>query len=113
MAARMMRKQIAATAMPSGLPPTRVSESAPSAVRVLPPHERVYRPTANRAGRPAPAMRPNTRIFQIAVRLIQDIFCFLLAQAAAGSGVVSAGATEPFHSSFTLLGSTLLPRERQ
>src|SRR5580698_10160346 len=73
MAASMTRKQSAAASTPSGLPPTRVSESAPSAVRVLPPSEREYRPTANRAGRPAPAMRPNTRIFQSAVRLIQDI----------------------------------------
>src|ERR1700677_1351383 len=113
MAARMIRKQSAAMTMPTGFPPMRVSESAPSAVRVLPPSEREYRPTANNAGRPAPATRPNTRIFQIAVRLIQDIFCFLLAQAAAGSGVDSAGATDPVHSAFTLLGSTLLPRDRQ
>src|ERR1700678_182185 len=109
MAASITRKQSAAASTPSGFPPTSESESAPSAVRVLPPSEREYRPTANKAGRPAPAIRPNTRIFQIAVRLIQDIFCFLLAQAAAGSGVDSAGATYPVHSAFTLLGSTLLP----
>src|ERR1700678_2754643 len=109
MAASTIRKQSAAAAIPTTLPPTRESESVPSAVRVLPPSEREYRPTANNAGRPAPATRPNTRIFQIAVRLIQDIFCFLLAQAAAGSDVDSAGATYPVHSAFTLLGSTLLP----
>ena len=65
---------------------------------------------ANSAGSPAPASRPNTAIFQIAERLIQDICGFPVAQAAAaGSG--SAGATPPDHSSFTLLWSTLLARD--
>ena len=69
-------------------------------------------PTANSAGSPAPAMRPKTTIFQMAERLIQDIVCFPVAQAAAaGSG--SAGATVPVHSALTLLWSTLLARDRQ
>src|ERR1700685_137594 len=110
-AASTTRKQSAATSMPAGLPPMTTSESAP-AVCVLGTVEREYRPTAKSAGRPAPATRPNTRIFQSAERLIQDIVCFPVAQAAAaGSG--SAGATDPVHSSLTLLGSTLLPRDRQ
>src|ERR1035438_9742904 len=97
--------------MPTGLPPTTTSESAP-AVWVLGPLARENMPTANSAGRPAPAIRPKTTIFQIAVRLIQDIVCFPVAQAAAaGSG--SAGASDPVHSSFTLLWSTLLARDLQ
>src|SRR5271170_1169259 len=111
MAASTIRKQSAAMAMPTGLPPmtTSESESAP-AVWVRLPLEREYRPTANSAGSPAPASRPKTTIFQIALRLIQDIVCFPVAQAAvAGSG--SAGATDPVHSSFTLVGSTLLARD--
>src|ERR1700730_15737638 len=78
-AARTMRKAIAASTMPSTLPPTSASESPPPsapAVATLPvrgPIDSAYRPPANRAGRPAPAIRPNTTIFQSAVRLIQDI----------------------------------------
>jgi hypothetical protein len=70
-------------------------------------------PTANRAGSPAPAMRPNTTTFQMAPRSIQEFMVrFPVAQAAAaGSG--SAGTTDPVHSAFTLLWSTLLARERQ
>src|SRR5580692_15777 len=76
MAARTMRKAIAASTMPSTLPPTSTSESSPPsapAVASLPdrgPRDRAYRPPAKRAGRPAPAIRPNTTIFQSALRLI-------------------------------------------
>src|SRR3984957_20769145 len=79
MAARTMRKAIAASTMPSTLPPTSASEAPPPsapAVATLPvrgPQDSVYRPPANRAGRPAPAIRPNTTIFHRALRLIQDI----------------------------------------
>src|ERR1700733_10681956 len=79
MAARTMRKAIAASTMPSTLPPTSTSESSPAsppAVAARPvrgPQDRVYRPPAKRAGRPAPAIRPNTTIFHRALRLIQDI----------------------------------------
>src|ERR1700735_3443945 len=111
MAASTTRKQIAATAMPTTLPPTRPSESPPPAVWTRGPFDREYRPMANIAGSPAPARRPKTTIFQIAERLIQDIVCSLVAQAAAGWG--SAGATDPVHSSLTLLWSTLVARDLQ
>src|SRR5580700_194159 len=112
MAARITRKQIQARIMPSGLPPTRTSESAP-AVWARPPRDREYRPTANSAGSPAPAMRPKTTIFQRAVRLIQDIVCFPVAQAAAACSGSAVGVTDPVHSALTLLWSTLLLRDRQ
>src|ERR1700677_749532 len=113
MAASTIRKQSAAMAMPTTLPPTRpsASESPPPAVWTRGPFDREYRPIANSDGSPAPAMRPKTMLFQSAERLIQDIVCSLVAQAAAGWG--SAGATDPVHSSLTLLGSTLLPRDLQ
>ena len=61
--------------MPTTLPPTIESESAPPAVAVLarapPDRDRVRRPMANRAGSPAPATRPKTRICQSALKLIQ------------------------------------------
>src|SRR6185437_4575535 len=79
MAARMTRKAIAASTMPATLPPTTTSESmspstpAARTCAVFGPRDSAYRPPANRAGRPAPAIRPNTMIFQSALRLIQDI----------------------------------------
>src|SRR5580704_13988457 len=79
MAARMIRKEIAASTMPTTLPPTTTSESmspstpAARTCAVFGPRDSAYRPPANRAGRPAPAIRPKTMIFQSAVRLIQDI----------------------------------------
>src|SRR5487761_711894 len=79
MAASTMRKAMTASTRPTTLPPTRTSESLPPsapAVAALPvrgPSDSAYRPPAKRAGRPAPAIRPNTTIFQSAVRLIQDI----------------------------------------
>src|SRR5271170_5212563 len=111
MAARTIRKQIAAPRMPTGLPPMTTSESAP-AVCVFGPLDREYSPTAKIDGSPAPSRRPKTTSFQSAVRLIQDMIRFPVAQAAAaGSG--SFGATEPVHSSFTLLWSTLVARDLQ
>src|SRR5258708_22924914 len=75
MAARTTRKHTAAMIMPARLPPTTASESAP-AVRVFGPRDSESRPTANIAGRPAPASRPKTTIFHKALRLIKDIVCF-------------------------------------
>src|SRR5690348_2809696 len=78
MAARMTRKAIAASTIPTTLPPTSTSESPPSGPAVAArarfgPSDSAYRPPAKRAGRPAPAIRPYTMIFQSADRLIQDI----------------------------------------
>src|SRR5436305_5316582 len=109
MAARTTRKHTAAMIMPAGLPPTTASESAP-AVRVFGPRDSESRPTANIAGRPAPASRPKTTIFHKALRLIKDIVCFLAVQAAA-TGWGSAGVTTPVHSSFTLVWFTLEARD--
>src|SRR5437773_12502984 len=75
MAARTTRKHTAAMIMPARLPPATASESAP-AVRAFGPRDSESRPTANIAGRPAPASRPKTTIFHKALRLIQDIVCF-------------------------------------
>src|ERR1700729_3069892 len=109
MAASTTRKQNAAATIPAGLPPMTTSESPPAAC-VRPPFDSATRPTANKAGRPAPATRPRTTIFQIASRLIQDIVCPPPAQAAAaGSG--SADAADPVQSSFTLLASTFVFRD--
>src|ERR1700691_1834928 len=77
MAASTMRKQIAAPIAPTTLPPMSTSASdppsAPATRAVRGPWDSEYMPTAKMAGRPAPAIRPNTTIFQSAVRLIQDI----------------------------------------
>src|ERR1700755_3352385 len=70
MAARTIRKHTAAIAVFTGLPPTTASESPP-AVCVLGPLARETMPIANSEGSPAPAIRPNTRIFQIAEKLTQ------------------------------------------
>src|SRR5579863_4005991 len=77
MAARMMRTQTAAMTMPTTLPPTRTSESAPPSAPATcarrGPSDSEYSPAANRAGRPAPARSPKTRIFHSALRLIHDM----------------------------------------
>src|ERR1700722_13763433 len=77
MAARMMRTQTAAMTMPTTLPPTSTSESAPpsapASVARRGPSDSEYSPAAKRAGRPAPARSPKTRIFHSALRLTHDI----------------------------------------
>src|SRR2546430_17609090 len=75
MAASTTRKHTAAMTIPARLPPTTASESAP-AVRAFGPRDSESRPTANIAGRPAPASRPKITIFHKALRLIKDIVCF-------------------------------------
>src|ERR1700691_3823017 len=96
MAASTTRKQIAATAMPTTLPPTRPSESPPPAVWTRGPFDREYRPMANIAGSPAPARRPKTTIFQSAERLIQDIVCFPCRSGCRGLGFGRSGRSGPF-----------------
>src|SRR5690348_7367040 len=71
MAPSTIRKQIAAAIMPAELPPTIWSESAETVWALPPPRmDRARRPTANSAGRPAPAIRASTRICHKADQLI-------------------------------------------
>ena len=111
---------MAAMTMPTTLPPTSTSESAPPSAPATcarrGPSDSEYSPAANRAGRPAPARSPKTRIFHSALRLIHDmlaspLLALLRPQPSRWSG--SAGATVPVHSAFTLLWSTLVLRDRQ
>src|SRR5450631_2561778 len=112
MAASTTRKQNAAATRPTGFPPTTTSESPP-AVCALGPLDSANMPIAKSAGSPAPASRPNTRIFQSAAKLIQADMVFLSVAQAAAAVSGSAGAAVPVHSSFTLVWSTLFLRDRQ
>src|SRR5580658_3443960 len=98
MAASTIRKQSAAMAMPTTLPPTRpsASDSPPPAVWTRGPLDREYRPIANIAGSPAPARRPKTMIFQSAERLIQDIVRFPCRSGCRGLGFGRSGRSGPF-----------------
>src|SRR6185437_4216224 len=135
-----IRKQMPPAMRPTGLPAYSLSEeppavASPAVVVPPPPSARARRPIANKAGSPAPAIRPSTTICQSAEKLIQggtgvagaaaaSMWCMgYLAgsrrgpgQAAAGAGVAAAGsegATPPVHSELTLLWSTLVLRDRQ
>src|SRR5262245_17228944 len=126
-----IRKQIPAAITPTGLPPTIWSESAVAGALPPPRRASARRPTANSAGRPAPARRASTTICHRAVQLIHggmgvggaamssspslsdQAQVRLGTQAAAGSASAgSLGATEPFHSEFTLSWPTLVLRDR-
>src|ERR1700685_232045 len=98
MAASTIRKQSAAMAMPTTLPPTRpsASESPPPAVWTRGPFDREYRPMANIAGSPAPARRPKTTIFQSAERVIQDIVFSPCPPACRGLGFGRSDRSGPF-----------------
>ena len=101
-----------ASGQAAGFPPTTTSESPP-AVWALGPLDSASMPIAKRAGSPAPASRPNTRIFQSAEKLIQADMVFLSVAQAAAAVSGSAGATDPVDSSFTLVWSTLFLRDLQ
>src|SRR6202021_1748220 len=68
---------MAARTMPITLPPMSTSESAPPSAPASfarrGPSDSEYSPAAKRAGRPAPASSPKTRIFHNALRLIHDM----------------------------------------
>src|SRR5690242_21146600 len=84
-----------ATASPAGLPPYTLSVPAPAvwawpsatlSVRRWPGALSARRPTANRAGRPAPKIRPTSTTCPSACRSIQSLMLVLSASGRDGLG---------------------------